>query len=187
MDDRRILELFTARDEEALERVQQQYGAYCRTVALRSLRNEEDARECVNDALLHAWHSIPPASPENLRTYLGGITRHLAIERLEKATAGKRPQLAPSPIDEFAECMPDAGKNEEAILNEILFRDALNAFLEKLPKETRVLFLRRYFFNYSLEELARLTGKSVGTIKSTLHRTRKNLKDHFTKEGIFHE
>ena len=187
MDDRQILELFAARSEEALAQAERQYGAYCRSVALRLLRNSEDANECVNDALLHAWRSIPPAEPQDLRTYLGGITRHLAIDRLERASAEKRPRIAPSPIEEFAECMPDAGKNEETILNEILFRDALNAFLSALPKDARVLFLRRYYFNFSLEELARVTGQSVGTIKSTLSRLRKKLKEHFIKEGIFHE
>ena len=186
-DDLTILELFFARSEEALSKAENAYGTYIRYIAARILRNGEDAEECLNDTLLHAWQSIPPAKPRDLRRYLGGIARHAALEKLEKKTAGKRVRGDVLPLDEYEECMPDTGKSESALLDAFLFRDALNRFLAELPAETRILFVRRYYYNCSLEELSKSTGKRVGTIKSLLYRTRNKLKEHLTKEGIFNE
>ena len=70
MEDAGILELFLARSEEAVKETEKKYAGYCYSIAFGILNNNEDAEECVNDAILKAWDSIPPNNPENLRTYL---------------------------------------------------------------------------------------------------------------------
>ena len=64
IDDKRILLMLNNRDEQALAVIAEQYGALCRTVARDILGSEQDAEECLNDALLQIWNAIPPAQPE---------------------------------------------------------------------------------------------------------------------------
>ena len=100
MEDRHILRLYISRDEAALSATAEKYGNYCRSIAHHILGNAEDAEECVNDAWLGAWNTIPPKQPENLATYLGKLTRNAsklstsaegsATDRAEKANKASR-------------------------------------------------------------------------------------------------
>ena len=90
MQDSEIVGLFNDRDERAISEAKSKHGGYCLSVAGNILGDPCDAEECLNDALLAAWNSIPPGSPGNLRTYLGKIARRLAISRLRERTAKKR-------------------------------------------------------------------------------------------------
>lgn len=67
MEDKAIVDLFFARSETAIEETQKKYGRYCHAIAKGILSSEEDAKECVSDAYVGAWNSIPPQNPENLQ------------------------------------------------------------------------------------------------------------------------
>ena len=185
MDDRTIIELFFARKEEAIAALEAQYGSYMNYIAAQILKSVEDAEECVNDALFTVWNRIPPDDPKELRLFCGAVARNAALSRLQKKTAGKRDPALLTSLEEYGECLPDAGKTEESILDEMQFKKAFNGFLESLSKERRVIFLQRYYFNCSLPEIARRAGKSEKSVKSLLFRLRKELKKHLEKEGIF--
>lgn len=75
MDDSAIVELFWKRDEQAIAATTEKYNVYCLSIAMNILGNIEDAEECVNDAYLNTWNSIPPNKPKMLSTYLGKIVR----------------------------------------------------------------------------------------------------------------
>jgi DNA-directed RNA polymerase specialized sigma24 family protein len=108
MDDSKIVELFFDRSELAISETSKKYGRYCHYIAYNILRNNKDAEECVNDTYLRAWNSIPPKRPNKLQTYLGKITRNLALNMLEKLTAQKRGKgQIPLVLDELGECIPD--------------------------------------------------------------------------------
>ena len=64
MEDSRITELFTLRDESAVTETESKYGGYCRTLALNILGNDADAEETVSDALFRLWQAIPPEKTE---------------------------------------------------------------------------------------------------------------------------
>ena len=63
MTDTEILDLYETRSEAAIEETEKRYGTYCRAIAMNILQNKQDAEECVNDAYLNAWNSIPPQRP----------------------------------------------------------------------------------------------------------------------------
>lgn len=90
MNDEAILELFGRRDETAIQSVADKYGRYCASIALRILESRESCEECVNDAWLSAWNAIPPQRPSVLRTYLGAVTRNLALNRVRDLAREKR-------------------------------------------------------------------------------------------------
>ena len=88
MDDRRIVELFLNRSEEALLQIDIKYGRYCHRVAFNVLGNAEDSEECVNDAYMRVWGSIPPNEQSSLSAYVGKITRNIALDKLRQKNSG---------------------------------------------------------------------------------------------------
>lgn len=60
MDDEQILDLYFARDEQALAETDRKYGGYCYSLANGILNSEQDTEETVSDTYLKAWNTIPP-------------------------------------------------------------------------------------------------------------------------------
>ncbi|MBO4915274.1 MAG: hypothetical protein J5449_08720, partial [Oscillospiraceae bacterium] len=90
MQDTEIIELYWARSERAIPATSERYGSYCTGIAWNILHSREDTEECVNDTWLHAWNAMPPHRPSILRTFLGKLTRNLAIDRYQLYTAEKQ-------------------------------------------------------------------------------------------------
>lgn len=184
MEDTQIVALYWARDEAALAESERKYGGYCRAIALGILENREDAAECVNDAFFRAWEAMPPRRPARLDTFLGRLTRNLSLDRWRARRARKRgggqAELA---LSELEECLPASGCPERELEAQAL-AESLNRFLEGLPREKRVLFVQRYWYLRSVEDLAAMHGMGKNTAASTLFRLRAALRKHLEKEGF---
>ena len=90
MDDKRIIELYFSRSEQAIKETDTQYGRYCYRIAYNILHSPEDSEECVNDTYLSAWNQIPPTRPNYFSVFLGRITRGLSIDRWRRSHSQKR-------------------------------------------------------------------------------------------------
>lgn len=183
MDDEQILNLYFARDEQALAETHRKYGSYCFRLANGILNNQQDAEETVNDTYLKAWNTIPPHRPSVFKLFLAKIARNLAFSRWRQNTAGKRGggemQLV---LDELADCIcAPAGVEEQYSAKEL--SRAIRAFLDTLPVREQNIFLRRYFFVEESEAIARRYGMKPATVLRTLSRTRAKLKKYLTREG----
>ena len=184
MDDRRIIDLYWARSQQAIAESELKYGAYCRAIARGILDREEDAEECVNDTWFNAWNAMPPQRPGILSAFFGKLTRNLSLDRWRRGRAAKRGSgQTEVALHELEDCLPDRRGPEEA-LEAGETAAVISAFLRTLPDVDRRLFVRRYFHMESLEELARRFGMGESQVKSRLHRTRKKLKAKLEKEGI---
>ncbi len=186
MEDSIIIQLYWAREERALAETESKYGGYCRAIACNILNNREDAEECVNDTYLRAWNAMPPQRPSILGAFLGKITRNLSLDRIKIIRAEKRGggqiDLA---LDELGDCIPDGdGESlEQRIEAEELAR-CLDRFLRDLPERECCVFLRRYWYVDSVQEIAHRYHMAEGSVKSTLFRVRKKLRVHLEKEGV---
>lgn len=185
MEDNLIVELFWQRDEGAIAATRARYGGYCRTVAMQILQNGEDAAECENDTYLRAWDSIPPDRPHRLGAYLGAITRRLALDRWRRTHAHKRGagQVWLS-LDELGECVPAANGVESAV-EAAEMGERITDFLRTLPRIECDVFLRRYWYFDSVEQIALRYGFTHSKVKMTLKRTRDKLRVLLEKEGLF--
>lgn len=184
MEDRIIVDLFWQRSPEAIPEAQRRYGSYCAQVATNILGSPEDAEECVNDALWAAWNAIPPHRPGLLRTFLGKLTRNLALNRRKKALAGKRGSgQVPLILDELQEVVSGRSAVEDALAQKELTR-AIDSWLDSLEEHKRILFVRRYWYCESLEDLAARAGKRTNSIAVTLHRLRESLRCYLTERGF---
>ncbi len=183
MDDREIVDLFLERSEQAIVELSHKYGRVCRKVAENVLRNGADAEECVNDAFLAVWNAVPPEKPDPLLSYVLKIVRNLAVKKYRYNSAKKRNGFYDAALDEIADCFPSPYSVEDKIDSDGAAR-AIDAFLGSLERENRVLFVRRYFYSETVEDLAGLFGTSEHVVSARLYRIRKKLKTHLRKEGI---
>lgn len=184
MDDSMIVELYWQRDPSALTETKTKYGAFCRAVAYNILRSDEDAEECENDTYLAAWRAIPPSRPEKLRPFLGRITRNIAVKRLDQKTADKRGGgQAPTLFDELSECLPD-GDGLESVIEMRELADALNSFLRSLRENERKMFVLRYWYSFSIAEIAKKCACGESKVKMSLKRTRDKLKKYLYQSGV---
>lgn len=182
MNDEALVQQFWDRDEAAIPAAKERYGQYCLYVANNVLQDPLDAEECLNDALLAAWNSIPPQRPQNLKTYLGKLIREIAVNRWRRNRAQKRitPEAVVS-LDELEELV-GTGSVEEVVEEEELAR-AITAFLRTLPEIQRELFIRRYWYCDSIEQICKRYGFGKSRVTVTLKRTRDKLAEHLKKEG----
>lgn len=184
MDDSKIIELFFERSEQAIIELSNKYGAICSRVADNILNNRLDSEECVNDAYLGVWNTIPPERPNPLLSYVCRIVRNLALKKYHENTAQKRNSYYDAALDEIADCIPAAFSVED----EIMAKEAagvIDDFLETLDQQSRIMFIRRYWYADSIEEIAALFHKSKHYISVRLSRIRKALRQYLGKKGIF--
>jgi len=185
MDDKEIIDRLIARSESAITALGDKYSKYCRVIAINILGDAEDTEEVLNDTYYRVWNSIPPEQPNNLRAYIGRITRNLSLDRLDKIRAEKR---GGGQIDvilsELEECIVDNKNTPEKLAESEEISAALNEFLIGQSIENRCVFVRRYWRAASIEEIATNFDMSVGKVKTILFRMRKKLRKHLEKEGI---
>lgn len=211
LDDEALVARLFDRDEQAIGDLQRKYEKLCMSVALGILADERDARECVGDAYLRVWNTIPPKRPESLKAYVCAITRHLALDRYDYNTAAKRSSNLTQAFEElegdissgepagymgYASADGSAHRGSAAAGGDgygggnaddgfsVEFADVLNGFLKDLKKDARVFFVRRYWYGQSIKQIAEAYDVSEDKVKVSLYRTRKKLQTTLRKEGI---
>lgn len=183
MEDAKIIDLFWARDEEAIAQTDAAYGRKLHILANRIVQSHEDAEESVSDTYMKAWNTIPPQRPTYFFAYLAKICRNFALGRLDWNRAAKRNAEVVTLTEEMALCIPD--RSQERQLEGEELGKLLNRFLGELSQESRLIFLRRYWYTDSIGEIAARYGISESKVKTRLHRTRIKLHSFLEMEGIY--
>lgn len=183
LDDVKIIELFFERSEQAIVELSNKYGSACSKVAFNILNDKQDTEECVNDAYLGTWNTIPPQNPNPLLSYVCRIIRNLAIKKYHSNTAMKRNSIYDVALDELENCFPSSASVEDEF-NAIETARIIDDFLETLDERNRIMFVRRYWHCDSIDDLAKLFQTSKHNISVRLSRTREKLKKHLIKEGV---
>ena len=180
MEDGAIIELYWDRDQEAIAQSEKKYGTYCRSIANGILRCWEDTEECVSDVWMRAWNSIPPQRPSRLSAFFGRIARNLAMDRWRYNGAEKRTAHFDLLLSELTECIPSTRDG----IGGLELTELLNQFLRGQSQNARKIFLRRYWYADSIEEIAQQYRMTQSAVKSSLMRTRRKLQIFLEKEGI---
>jgi len=184
MDDNMIVDLFFERNESALSEISKKYGGYFTAVAERILFNHEDAKECINNAYLKTWNSIPPARPNVLKAFVGKIVKNAAVSMLRANTAAKRGHGEITLIyDELEDCISDSGNVESEFENKQII-EKINDFLWKCGELHRRAFVLRYWHCESVSAIAARLGVPENKVSVSLYRTRRKLKEYLEKEGF---
>lgn len=182
MEDSKILELFFARNEDAIRHTDDTYGRRLFALADNIVRNDQDAEESVSDTYMRAWDTIPPQKPQHFFAYLAKICRNFALKKLDWKNAAKRKAEVVSLTQEMEACIPDSTRDREMEAKELGM--LLDRFLRTLTPENQMVFLRRYWYVDTIAEIAVRYSISESAVQMRLNRTRARLCAYLEKEGI---
>ena len=184
MDDKMIIGLFFERSEQAITETKSKYGSIVRRTAFHILNNFQDTEECENDTYLSAWNKIPPEYPNSFAAYLCRISRNLALKRYETNTAMKRNSSYDIALDELEEVFEGKNGNPASEYEVKELTKTIEAFLDTLSEEDCKLFVRRYWFSYSVKDLAENMQTNPHRVTVKLSRIRTRLQKYLLKEGL---
>lgn len=184
MTDEQIIRRLQNRDETALAALKTAWGGAALSLAERITGSREDAEECLQDALLAVWNTVPPEEPVSLRGYLIALTRNAALDLRRSARREKRGGGAVDlALEELEYCVSSSGSVEEQT-EAALLAERIDGFLAALPARDRELFVRRYYYFEELSEIAAACRLPKRYVSVVLHRTRKKLKAFLLKEEL---
>ena len=183
MEDQEIIALYWARDEDAIRETSIKYGGLCRSIVNRILASPEDGEECLNDTWLGLWNAIPSQRPGRLAAFAGRVARNLALKRYDYITAARRSPEAVRSLEELGDCVSGRETVETEAENRRT-EEAISRFLWRLEEEKRNVFLLRYWYFMSIEDICGRTGFGESKVKSMLSRTRRKLRENLEQEGI---
>ena len=135
---------------------------------VKSIRNEEDAKDIVQSAFEKLWRSREEVNNERCKSYLFTVAYHNMIDFLRKT---KRVQLK----DEFSE---SASVSHKPVNN---LKKVLEQALATLNHTQRSLVLLKDYEGYSYEEIGQISGLNESQVKVYLHRARLQLKNYLVK------
>ncbi|MBQ7863875.1 MAG: sigma-70 family RNA polymerase sigma factor [Lachnospiraceae bacterium] len=185
MEDKRIIQLLFARAENAVSELAARFGKQLQRIAYNILGNPLDAEECTNDTYLALWNAIPPVSPDPLAPYVYRTGRNTALKRLHRDTAKKRDSRYDVSLEELNECLP--GESLEQTMDARELGRAMDRFLDTKSKESRYIFVRRYWFGDSVTDIAKELKLQENAVYVRLNRIRTGLKEYLKKEGYHYE
>ena len=181
-EDPELLAAIRAGDLTAFERVVREHGGALLVLARRLLRNEDEAREAVQDALVSAFRSCRRfEGASRITTWLHRIVVNSCLMRLRKRSRG-----AEVSIDEWLPAFQEDGHHEatftdwsnsaHALLEQQELRGHVRRCIDRLPDSYRTVLLMRDIEGLGMEEIAAALDISVNAVKIRLHRGRQALR-----------
>lgn len=133
---------------------------------------------------METWNTIPPKKPNYFFAYIAKICRYIAFGKVDWKNAKKRSAELVALTDEMEMCIPDpSSKIDEERSGEEIGR-LINQFLSGLSEEKRLIYMRRYWYTDSIHSISERYSIGESKVKTTLFRTRNELKDFLRKEGV---
>ena len=184
MEDSQIVDLYLQRSEDAITHTAERYGAKLKSISMNIVADSQTAEECENDTYLQAWDSIPPNEPRDyLFAFLARIIRHISLDCCRYRERLRRKAHVQELSDELL-CLVSGKEDVDSRMDAIVLGESISAFLRVQPAQIRNVFIRRYWYLDSIEDICRRYGISQSKAKSMLFRCRNGLRNHLRKEGF---
>ncbi|WP_026908889.1 sigma-70 family RNA polymerase sigma factor [Paucisalibacillus globulus] len=158
-------------NEQTFERliVQEQKKLY--RIAYAYVKNEQTALDIVQDTVIKAYKSFHKLKDMNLfSTWITRILINTSLDYLKRSI-----DVIPLEVEWF-----NSGFNEE---NQSIMTMDIASVFEKLRPNQKTILLLRFYYGYSIPEIAEIINKPEGTVKSQLHRTLQVLKKKLANGG----
>jgi RNA polymerase sigma-70 factor (ECF subfamily) len=165
-----LIEAAKAGDQEAFRQIVERYQGAVYNLAYRMLGDPEEAEDAAQEIFVRLYRQLGRYDPERkFSTWTLAIATNYCIDQLRR----RRMQLVPlENIIPWARAR-DAGPEGEALSRES--RDEVQRLLKQLPEKYRAPLVLRYWEDLSCAEIAEILGVPEGTIKTQIHRARKQL------------
>lgn len=184
IEDEKIIEMFFERSEQGIRELDIKYGTVCHNLSYHIVGSRQNAEECVNDAYLGVWNTIPPARPNPLLSYVLKIVRNISIKIYWRKEAAKRSGHYTIALAEIEGCIADQKTVEDEIEARELAR-IIEAFLDTLTEKQRIIFMRRYAYADTYADIAKRVGISEKNVSVRLTLIRQKMKQYLIEQEVF--
>ena len=184
LSDEEIIELYWQRNENAISETDNKYGELVFKIAYNILNDKSDSEECQSDTYIDVWNAIPPTRPRVFLSFIAKIARRVSIDLYRKKSNKKSiPSEFKSSIEELEYCLQEKSKvDEELAVKELAI--LINRYLRSLNDKQRFIFVGRYYFSSTVEEIARQVGTTPSNIYKALEKIKKGLKSYLESNGV---
>lgn len=161
IDERTVAQAFARRERWAFDEAYRRYGGLLYSVALKVLRNPQDAEDCVHDSLVRVWKNPQAFAAQrgSVRAFLTVCVRNDAISRVRMAARRERLDRR---VNREAETF------EEFAVNDFIETQRVRAALAQLPHDQREALLLAYYQGKTHVEIAQVLEQPLGTVKSRI-------------------
>lgn len=167
-----IIDQLLAGDQSVYSVLVNKYKSYAFTIAQKILQNKPEAEEAAQDAFIKAYHHLAGFNRESkFSTWLYRIVFNTAISYRRKIR--HQHQSIESTVIEYSQ-------DVHGMLEKTDKKKYLNQALLKLSDADRTALTLFYLEEFSLEEIADITGMQANTAKVRIHRARQRLADELT-------
>ena len=142
------------------------------TIAVRIVKNKEDAEELAQDVFIKAFEVLNTFKKESkFSTWLYRIAFNMAVSKIRKKKL-ETSNLGSEIIENFSidEIVPDLQE-----LSDEEQKNCVEKALKSLPYEENIIITLFYYDDKSIEEISEITNLSASNVKVKLHRIRKKL------------
>lgn len=172
-------------DVDAFEELIVKHEKTAYNIALRMLRNKDDAMDISQEAFIKVFKSIKTFNFESsFSTWLYRIVTNTCLDFLRKNN--NTSYSIDSPINtedgEIQRDIPDINNNTEEIFEKQLTKELVHNAICKLDENHKAVIILRDIEGFSYEEIAQILDCSLGTVKSRISRARNSLKNIIIKE-----
>lgn len=168
--DAELIDLVRQGELDAFGKLVNRYQRLVRSVALRVLADRHLADDVTQETFLVAFETLDSLrNVGKFGAWLAGIARNQAARTVR--TLSRSPALAP----EMESCADRNGQLSEPSRR-------LLELVDRLPDHERVVIGLRYFEGHSVQEIARITGRPLGTVTKQLSRAHGRLRTQLSKE-----
>lgn len=155
-------------DEQAFRELVDRYKGLVFALVARSLPDAGRAEEVAQDVFVRVYRGLPSFRGDSrLSTWIYRITVNLL--------AAERRPLATEPLEGRGEVPREFGALDRSF-DELTLRDRMEKALQRLPAHYQVLVNGHYLKGMRYEDLADALGLPVGTVKTHLHRAKRQLR-----------
>lgn len=182
MDDNKIIDLLFERSEQGIAELSNKYEKIIKQIINNILNNDSDTQECINDTYLAIWNNIPPENPKNLSAYIYKIARNTALNKYHANTAQKRNSKYDVALEELSDVL-NSPQTTESEYNQIELSFSINEFLKKLDTESQNIFVRRYWYFDSVNDIAKNMKRTPNSISLKLLRIKNKLRKFLITKG----
>ena len=181
LSDDEIIALYWARNENAIKHTDDKYRAYLLKIANNILKDMQDSEECLNDTYLSAWNTIPPERPYLLKAFLAAIIRNQSLMVGRRQKAQKRAAMSQAvSLSELEDVLADVRETDDAHMLAMV----IESYIASLDKDQRYIFLGRYYFGKSIDDIAGEMGVSRSKVSKQIAYIKQTLREKLQEEGI---
>lgn len=159
-----LLECLRSKDQQAFGYLYDNYSKALYTIIFSILPNREMAEEVLQEVFIKIWQNIITynSSKGRIYTWMMNIARNLAIDRTRSKEFSKQNKT---------KVLSEYGYDQKAD-SDFAFKDVgLLKTIDKLPRESRKLLELAYFQGYTQEEISKMLGIPLGSVKRKIRVT----------------